>query len=219
MTLLLISLFAVSLSTFVQFSNRLSVNVIVRRYISALLLSVPVCAHAIFIGDVESIGATISTAGKTIFFAALFSSIAIGMNTCIAGREENIKYYPQLRHAEWTFGIFSSNALSWIIYLLAYEMFFRGYLQFISIDLFGFWFAIIINTLIYAATHLPKSIKETLLSLPFGVLLFLITWYTQNFWSAVCIHICLALSNDYFAIRANPTMTLSLFASLKKTKS
>ena len=85
------------------------------------------------------------------------------------------------------------------------------------------WAAFAFNGLMYALAHTPQGRRETLASFPFGVLLSFITSITGNFWSAYFIHVALALSNDYFAIKHNTkmnfisTLTGQLWPSTKET--
>jgi membrane protease YdiL (CAAX protease family) len=96
--------------------------------------------------------------------------------------------------------------LGWAIYLLGDEFLFRGILFFSGIDILPLWLNITINCILYAVAHLPKGKLEIIASLPFGVVLCLISYYTGNFWAAWLIHLTLALSNSLIAIKANPLM-------------
>ena len=116
--------------------------------------------------------------------------------------------YPQIRVKEWDTQLLLLSAFSWIAYLLAYEFMFRGYLLFVSVEYLGVWPAIALNIAIYALVHVPKGIKEAVGALPLGVVLGIITIQTGNIWVAFVVHIVLALSNEWFSLKAHPDMRL-----------
>lgn len=198
-TSVFISVVAVALSTLVQFSRPFRNIVLLRRVIAALILSVPPGIHLLAAGETTDIGWRLSNPGVTLLSSLLFSGIAVAVNRY---SEADTGVYPQLRVEQWTPRLFLLNGITWILYLLPYEFLFRGFLFFRCLEVLPLWLACSVNIAIYAMFHLPKGIKETLLCVPFGLLLCLLTWYTGNIWSAVAIHIALALSNEYYAIAA-----------------
>lgn len=109
--------------------------------------------------------------------------------------------YPQLRMANWSTALTAGNMLTWLVYLFGYEFFFRGYLLFSAVAYMTVPLAIAVNLLIYSLAHSLKGWKEGLLSIPFGLLLCLLTLFTENIWCAFIIHASLALSNDWYALR------------------
>lgn len=80
-------------------------------------------------------------------------------------------------------------------FLLCYEFFFRGVLFFKLLDHFSLSVAIACSTLLYFIIHLFDSKKELIGTIPFGVLLCLLTYYTASIWYAFIVH--LALSATY----------------------
>lgn len=149
-----------------------------------------------------------------INFQNLFPSLSwiIGLGLVIllinflnARKEDNLRVYPQIRVSEWTISLFLQNAFSWVAYLIAYEYLFRGLLLFGTSSL-GILPAIVLNACIYAFAHLPKGIKETVGSIPLGLLLSYLTLVTGNIWIALGVHITLALSNDLFSLYFHPDM-------------
>ena len=123
-----------------------------------------------------------------------------------ASSQWNLAVYPQIRIKTWTPSILLVSSLSWILYLVAYEYFFRGFLLTASVAVMTAWQAIALNCLLYALAHLYKGRHETIGSIPVGILLCYLTLFTGNIWSAVAIHSVMALSNEWFSIRAHPGM-------------
>ncbi|MBV5314188.1 MAG: CPBP family intramembrane metalloprotease [Prolixibacteraceae bacterium] len=143
---------------------------------------------------------------ETYLWTLLLSIIILPLNYYNSLRTDNQKIYPQIRTTYWSFSLLTMSAASWMGYLLAYEFLFRGFLFFSSIPLMGLWPSILLNTLIYALVHIPKGYKETLGAIPFGILLCYLTYKTNSIWVAVFAHIIMALSSEWFSIRAHPQM-------------
>lgn len=139
-------------------------------------------------------------------FLALITVIGIGSLLCLmnfftAKAPANLAVYPQIRIKNWHCNILLISCLSWVAYLLAYEILFRGILLFSCYNEVGIYSSITINVLLYALVHLPKGAKEAIGSIPLGVVLCLISLHFGTFWAAFWIHCCLALSNEWFSIK------------------
>jgi len=198
-SVIFLSLVAVSCSTLVQCSRQFRKRVLLRRVIAAANLFAVPAMQLRASGDTASMGLDFSNPGVTLLSILLFSGMAVAVNKYA---EPDTNSYPQLKAPRWTPRLFVMNGTTWILYLLPYELLFRGFLFFSCLEDYPLWLACTINIVIYALSHLPKGIKETLLCIPFGLLLCMLTWYTGNIWSAVFIHIALALSNEYYAVNS-----------------
>lgn len=121
-----------------------------------------------------------------------------------AKKEDQWQNYPQVRHQLWNRHRFLTNGFTWIVYLIGYEIFFRGLLLFSLVRWCGPWPAMAINTLFYVGVHLPKDANECIGTLPMGFLFCFMTLQTQSILAPLLIHIVIALSSDYFAVRNNP---------------
>lgn len=93
------------------------------------------------------------------------------------------------------------STVLWGLYLFAYELLLRGFLLFSSLELFGAFFAILINCLIYSIIHIPKGRSEAIGAIPFGIILCLVTLYTESFWGAYILHLTLAVPMDWKVAR------------------
>ncbi len=118
----------------------------------------------------------------------------------------NLDKYPQIRTGTWTPGIVLLSAFSWILFLVGYEFLFRGFLLHASLELLNPVAAIALNVTLYAFAHLYKGPEETFGAIPLGVVLCTLTIVTGNIWSAVILHSVMALSNEWFSLRAQPHM-------------
>lgn len=89
------------------------------------------------------------------------------------------------------------------LFLIGYEFFFRGVLLFSIIFDAGEEIAIAINILLYALLHCFSNRKELIGTIPFGLLLCIVTLFYQSIWPAVIIHLCLAIVHEIMLLSNN----------------
>lgn len=111
--------------------------------------------------------------------------------------------YPEVRINEWTKMRVAKYAMSWFFYLLGYEYLFRGILFIVIASVTGFWIAFAVNIAIYTFTHIPKGADEAAGAAVIGIVLCFSAWYTQSIWPAFFIHVIMAWSGNFFAIKRN----------------
>jgi membrane protease YdiL (CAAX protease family) len=116
--------------------------------------------------------------------------------------------YPEIRKKVWTGYTLLIHVAGWTVYLLAYELFFRGVLLFPTAVIIGPWGAAGINAALYSAAHIPKGPQEAVGALFLGVLLSLLTLHTGTIWIAFWVHLALALPNGLFALHYRRDMSL-----------
>ncbi|MEO8769075.1 MAG: CPBP family intramembrane glutamic endopeptidase [Ferruginibacter sp.] len=97
-----------------------------------------------------------------------------------------------------------------ILFLCAYEIFFRGLLLFSCIEWYGAPIAIMISTGLTVIIHVFTNKKEMLGCIPFGLILCSCCISIHAVWPAVLIHTTLSLSHEipvinYFLTRLKPT--------------
>lgn len=123
----------------------------------------------------------------------------------LSGRKEsNWTLYPQIRARNWTERTVFWAAGGWVIYLFGYEVMFRGVLLFPLVDALGFWPAVVLNMAVYSMSHLPKGLDETLGALPIGLVLCLLTLASGTIWIAFAVHVVMAWTMCFTALRFNP---------------
>lgn len=147
---------------------------------------------------------------ETYTWIIILSAVIIFINYLNATTAANLEMYPQIRSSEWSLGLLTLSSLSWIFYLVSYEFLYRGFLFFATLSLVGLWPAIVLNTAIYALIHIPKGFKETVGAIPLGVLLCYLTFRTDSIWVAVFTHVVMAISNEWFSLRAHPQMVIKI---------
>lgn len=88
-----------------------------------------------------------------------------------------------------------------ILYLVAYEFFFRGYFLFTTVALWNVETAIVLNIAAYSLVHSVNGRNEFIGSIPFGFVLCLFTVSSGSIWPAVLLHLLLALPFEVCIIR------------------
>ena len=146
------------------------------------------------------------TSAFTIVSIIGLSSIIVPLISMNARRPEIFACYPQIRAELWTRKTIAAETLTWALYLLGYEILFRGLLLFTLAGSVGIWTAIAINTALYSATHIPKGMAETFAAIPFGVILCIMTLLSGSIWIAFVVHLVNALTISLAALKFNPEM-------------
>ena len=159
--------------------------------------------------NAKELGVAFVQPQQILLWWGIFGAVVLTVNIIRAGKPANYNIYPQIRTAAWPISLLGYYIFGWAIYLLGYEFLFRGVLFFAGINFMPLWLNIAINCILYAVAHLPKGRLEIIASLPFGVVLCLVSYYTGSFWAAWLIHLTLALSNSMVAITANPDMRVN----------
>jgi membrane protease YdiL (CAAX protease family) len=137
-------------------------------------------------------------------WVAILSLAIIAVNFINAPNKANLAMYPQIRIPIWNTSTLIISAITWILYLAAYEFMFRGFLLYALYDELGMIAAIAINTSIYSLVHIPKGKTEALGAIPLGILLCYLTLLTGNLLIAFLVHVVMALSNEWFTLRVHP---------------
>ena len=139
-------------------------------------------------------------------YTLILASLLIPMGAINAKGKEHLAMYPQVRMLHWNPIEYLSNIFSWGLYLIGYEFLFRGILFLGLIPFVGLYPAITINTVLYALAHLYKGKKETLGSIPLGIVLCFITAETGTLWTAFAVHWIMASNNfvwsQYYTLRS-----------------
>ena len=142
--------------------------------------------------------------GETALIILGMGVAIVIINLLRAGKPANLVTYPQIKAAKWDLNLLLLSSFGWVVYLLGYELMFRGFLLYGCIETMGIWPAIAINASIYSFAHFFKGIGETIGAIPFGIIICVLTLYTGNFMLAFVVHCFLALSNQTVAMFAHP---------------
>jgi membrane protease YdiL (CAAX protease family) len=112
--------------------------------------------------------------------------------------------YPELRIARWSVGVTLLNAASWVLYLIGYELLFRGVLLFTLALWIGPWPAVGAMTAVYTLAHLGKPAGEAFGCIPMGIVFGWTALATGSVWPVIAAHSVIAVFNDWGAVRHDP---------------
>jgi len=106
---------------------------------------------------------------------------------------------------------FTTNYFSLrVVFLMVYEIWFRGYLLTDSIASWGIPAAILVNMLLYVLLHSVNGKDEMLGCIPFGILLCILCIWTGAAWPAMVVHVSLAVSYEARLVRKCNKRLISL---------
>jgi len=88
-----------------------------------------------------------------------------------------------------------------ILFIIAYECWFRGFLLTDSIVSIGLIWAVAINISLYAILHIVNGKDEFIAAFPYGILLCAITIWQGAVWPAMLIHLALTLPYELGFVR------------------
>ena len=142
----------------------------------------------------------------SILWILALSALTIPLAYFSAKKPKNLLNYPQIRAKVWTKKMVFINAVGWFLYLFGYEFLFRGVLLIPLIEPLGMWPAIAINVALYSATHIPKGLDETIGAIPLGFVLCLLTISSGTIWIAFIVHVLMAWTNTFTALKFHPDM-------------
>jgi hypothetical protein len=118
------------------------------------------------------------------------------LTTAPDGRDK----YPQLKYDVWHTGNIILNSITWLVYLFSYEWLLRGPLLAELVSLSGIWIGVGINVIVYSLVHAVKGRKEMIASIPVGIILCLLSLYTNSFLIAFVFHGAFALAYEYVLV-------------------
>ena len=95
-----------------------------------------------------------------------------------------------------------------ILFIAAYEFWFRGYLLTDSIVTLAIPWAIVLNISIYALLHVANGKDDVIASFPFGLLLCSLCIWQGSVWPAVIIHLALTIPFEIGFVRKIQTTTV-----------
>lgn len=124
-----------------------------------------------------------------------------------AKQAESLAIYPEIRLPVWDNRILFKSVFTWLLYFVAYELLYRGFLLFACVRAIGVWPAIAINCAFYAITHIPKGELEAIGAIPLGFLMCLMTLQTGTIWLALFAHMMLSMMNLYFSLKHHPEIS------------
>lgn len=110
-------------------------------------------------------------------------------------------HYPETRlDGSWSPARMRNNAWSWLVYLVGYELCFRGLLLFPVADLLGAPIALAWMTALYVLVHFNKNGQETAACLLMGFVFGGVALWAGSAWPAALAHWLIAMTGEGSAI-------------------
>ena len=184
------------------------------RYLGGISMGIiPAMLYFIFISgsSLNELGVVLENDAilPVILWSLAIVAVIVPLVYSNAKKPKNLLLYPQIRTENWNRKLVWSNFFSWGVYLLGYEILFRGVLLFPLVTVIGIWPAVAVNIGLYSATHIPKGLTETIGAIPLSILLCLLCINIGNLWPAFLIHIAIAWTNTWISLRHNPSMRIT----------
>jgi len=170
------------------------------RLIGAALLGV-IPAVVAALGPQPEMGLGLPSASRAAIGCLLIVGLALPAVFGASRRADFIEHYPPIRSARWPARRKALNGVTWTIYLVGYELFFRGVLLFGLAARLDAWLAIAITAAIYVFAHLPKPGRETAGTVPMGIVFAGVTLWSGSIWAALVGHVLIANTSDLLAAR------------------
>jgi len=124
------------------------------------------------------------------FFIVVFLSVNISVSSARKSQSNDF----EIDHLPHT-GVIIYFVIR-LLFLISYEFFFRGVLFYSFLNSNSLSISIFYTTLLYVIIHIFDSKKEIIGAVPFGIVLCLFTYYTNNVWFAFIIHAALSLAYE-----------------------
>lgn len=162
----------------------------------------PAIPAAIFLpGGLAACGFNLNDAPTSLWMGGVFVALTLPMVALQARKPSFRAFYPEVRvplvgrTAAW-------NAVAWVAYLIAYELFFRGFLVLGLAPLVGWLPAMAISLMGYVWVHLGKHPGEAIGTLFSGSYFGFVALHTGSILGPILAHIAVALASDHLAARA-----------------
>ena len=127
-----------------------------------------------------------------IFYILIFALIILiafkQSENIIAKKQRSSENFIQLSSA-----FFICYFIIRALFLFVYELFFRGFLLFESINWLGIPAAVALNVFLYVTVHIFNSKKEMMACIPFGILVCFLSILFKAVWPAILLHMGFSL--------------------------
>lgn len=169
---------------------------------------IPALIFILTFGYIPAVSPNLTTRWGVWVFLIL-AALTAAVSYKASAKEDVYIRVPQLAARSWSWKEVVITALGWAIYLLGYEFMFRELFLFTWAEAFGVPVAIAANLTMYALVHIPNGMKETIGTLPFGLVLCLMSLQTGSFIAAWALHLILSLSASFFSVHHHPEMSFN----------
>ncbi|GBD90994.1 CAAX amino terminal protease self- immunity [bacterium BMS3Abin04] len=131
--------------------------------------------------------------------AIIFSVFVLIINWYVSSLAEFDDTYPLLEDMLYSWRIFIYYEAALLVYLIAWEFIWRGFLQFGLEEKFGIY-AILVQTLPFVILHNGKPPLETFAAIIGGIILGYLAYRTRSIFYGVLIHFVMLFSLDLLVV-------------------
>lgn len=171
-------------------SGKGSMNMLIARHlVNAIVLGIAVACSAILL-DHDNMG-LLPGNDITWLLVATLATLAAVLSGFFAAKGKQL-----LSVAVSNYSLVNTYFFIRILFLITYEFFFRGVLLQALLGIVSMEWAIAINIILYLVAHAFSNKKELIGSIPFGLLLCIVTIKLQSVWPVIIIHLALSLSYE-----------------------
>ena len=151
----------------------------------------------------ELSGAVLPGGGGVVLWTLLPVGLALAFTWVRSGARIPLEVYPDVRRAEWPMKRVMLNALFWILYVIGFEYFLRGYLLFPLFTELGIDGAIALNACVYALASSDEGPMKALGAFFMGIIFCMVALATHSFVIPLIMHIILRVGKDMRAVSAS----------------
>ncbi|MBK6914312.1 MAG: CPBP family intramembrane metalloprotease [Ignavibacteriales bacterium] len=132
-------------------------------------------------------------------YSFLFILFMIPLIWFVSGSQSFASTYPHLQMARSNWSIFILYETGMLIYMIAWEFIWRGYMLFGLKEKFGYY-AILIQMIPFLILHNGKPVLETFGAIFGGIALGILAWRTASFYYCVIIHMAVMFTIDFISV-------------------
>lgn len=133
-------------------------------------------------------------------YALVFGAVMLPVLVVVSRMAEFQSFYPRYRWARESATAFIASEVGWLIYFLAWEFFFRGFLLFTMLRRYPAALAIAAQTLPFVLMHLPKPPAEAFSSVVAGVALGVMAYRGRSMLGTWLLHFSCAFLLDFLVV-------------------
>ncbi|HMU43491.1 MAG TPA: CPBP family intramembrane metalloprotease [Ignavibacteriaceae bacterium] len=164
------------------------------------LLIIPVLIVKLILKEkLNNFGFQIGDYKAGLKYTSLFILFMIPIIWVVSGSQSFASTYPHLQSARSNWSVFILFETGMLIYMMAWEFIWRGYMLFGLKEKFGYY-AIIIQMIPFLILHNGKPVLETFGAIFGGIALGILAWRTASFYYCVIIHTAVMFTIDFISI-------------------
>jgi len=190
--------------------------IMIRRFLGAAILGgLPVVATGLLGASPRVVGLVGAGPMRPIAAAALVLPLAPIM-VAVARSPQALRSYPLIQQREWGPALLVANVVSWAVFLLGYELCFRGFLLLTLARLTSEPVALSVMIALYCAVHMRSGAGEAIGAVPVGLLFGWLTLRTGSVWAAWLGHLIIAVTTETSCLLLRTDRRLVAFQAGKR---